>query len=102
MSTTARKLDRRFGKCRIRGCKYRRVVDGSTVNGLPIFYRGGNEDELRSIGAWCPEHDTFLDWNQLTGRTRPDKECNGVCMGAVGPSCDCACGGENHGMNHVA
>ena len=29
------------------------------------------------------------------------KECGGVCMGAVGSSCDCKCGGENHGKNHA-
>ncbi len=26
-----------------------------------------------------------------------DIPCNGACMGAVGPACSCACGGENHG-----
>ena len=29
------------------------------------------------------------------------KECNAVCMGAVGPSCDCKCGGENHSSSHA-
>lgn len=23
--------------------------------------------------------------------------CNARCMGAVGPACECSCGGENHG-----
>jgi hypothetical protein len=26
-----------------------------------------------------------------------DKVCNSRCMGAVGPACECSCGGENHG-----
>lgn len=30
----------------------------------------------------------------LTGLECP---CDGRCTGAVGPSCDCQCGGENHG-----
>lgn len=29
------------------------------------------------------------------------KVCNGVCMGATGPSCSCSCGGENHGAARV-
>lgn len=27
--------------------------------------------------------------------------CDGKCTGAVGPSCDCQCGGENHGTGRV-
>jgi hypothetical protein len=99
--SNATKLDRRFGRCTVKGCKTRRVVDGSTVAGVLIYYRGGNEAELATIGAWCTEHNRHLDWTQLVGRVKPERECNGVCMGAVGPSCDCACGGENHGKNHV-
>ena len=30
-----------------------------------------------------------------------ERACNGVCMGAQGPSCSCSCGGENHGSRHV-
>jgi hypothetical protein len=30
------------------------------------------------------------------------RACNGVCMGSTGPSCDCSCGGRNHGKNHAA
>lgn len=97
----ATKLNRNFGKCRIRGCKTRRIVEGSFIDGKLIHYRGDNEAELRSIGVWCDEHNTFLKFEPLRGRFNADKECNGVCMGAVGPSCDCSCGGENHGRNHI-
>jgi hypothetical protein len=95
------KLERRFGRCPVKGCKYHRVVEGSYVNGVLIHYNGINRNDLRSIGAWCEEHNKHLTWNQLKGRTSSGKECNGVCMGAVGPSCDCSCGGENHGKNHI-
>ena len=27
--------------------------------------------------------------------------CDGRCTGAIGPSCDCQCGGENHGTGAV-
>lgn len=29
------------------------------------------------------------------------KPCGARCMGAVGPSCDCSCGGRNHGGRHL-
>jgi hypothetical protein len=34
---------------------------------------------------------------------RPSYEvpCDGRCTGAVGPSCDCQCGGANHGSGRV-
>jgi hypothetical protein len=35
---------------------------------------------------------------QLQAR-RNLEPCNGVCMGARGPRCDCSCGGENHGAS---
>jgi hypothetical protein len=99
----ATKIERHFGKCRIQGCKTRRVVASPFIdNGREVIYYGGhNEKPLREAGLWCDEHNTFLKFDQLKGKLNRDKECNAVCMAGVGPSCDCACGGENHGKNHV-
>lgn len=36
----------------------------------------------------------------LYGRMVEEKVCDGRCMGATGPSCDCSCGGMNHGAGH--
>ncbi|QHB37749.1 hypothetical protein I5G63_gp008 [Mycobacterium phage Imvubu] len=97
------KLDRYFGRCTTRGCKTRRVIDGAPylANGMPIFYGGYNGDALVAAGLFCTEHTRHLTWNQLEATLAPEKVCNGVCMGAVGASCDCSCGGENHGKNHA-
>lgn len=27
--------------------------------------------------------------------------CNAKCMGAIGPSCECSCGGKNHGAGFI-
>lgn len=102
----ARKLDRRFGKCPVSGCKTRHVFDGEPYIGegwdaVSIIYGGSNGPQLVAAGLFCTEHNKHLQWTQLQGRVNPDKECNGVCMAATGPSCDCACGGENHGRNHI-
>lgn len=34
-------------------------------------------------------------------RTEYQCACDGRCTGATGPSCDCQCGGENHGTGRV-
>lgn len=96
------KLDRYFGKCRVAGCKTRRVVSSAYLpGGDVIFYGGHNEAALKAAGLWCNEHPLgFLKFNQLQGRVNDEKVCDARCMGAVGPSCDCACGGENHGRNN--
>ena len=36
----------------------------------------------------------------IYGRFVKEKVCDGRCMSAIGPSCDCSCGGTNHGAGH--
>jgi len=38
-----------------------------------------------------------LNWKRLPEPTK----CDGRCMNATGHNCDCQCGGENHGRNHL-
>jgi len=38
---------------------------------------------------------------RINGRTT-DHECDARCMAATGHSCECSCGGANHGAAHVA
>jgi hypothetical protein len=47
----------------------------------------------------CPQHGRYrLEalWGQVS-----DHRCYAACMGAVGPSCECSCGGANHGAWHA-
>jgi hypothetical protein len=46
--------------------------------------------------APCPDCHKFRDLQRLYG-TVSKMECHGACMGAYGKTCDCACGGINHG-----
>lgn len=113
---TAPATARHFGRCLAAGCKHRHVIDveldhtgtpvlrdPDTGEGLNFFdaarfrYRG--HADLRIL---CPDHRVFLSWTALTATHNPEKVCNGRCMGATGPSCDCSCGGENHGSAHLA
>ena len=38
----------------------------------------------------------------VIGKFRADKKCNGFCLAATGHSCECSCGGKNHGAGHSA
>jgi len=50
----------------------------------------------------CPQGcRTAVDAKPIKARIT-EKECDGRCTGAVGPACDCKCGGENHGGGHAA
>ena len=31
----------------------------------------------------------------------PDQKCGGKCVNAIGPSCECSCGGKNHGAGYT-
>lgn len=37
----------------------------------------------------------------LSKQTGVQPACDGKCIGATGPNCDCKCGGENHGSGKV-
>lgn len=94
MATTAARsrTTRYFGKCRIAGCKTRIVAQINT------------NDYVREIARHqCTSHpgELMVTWSPLKGTVNPAKECNGRCMASKGPSCDCACGGENHGSSHA-
>jgi hypothetical protein len=89
MTTT--RTTRYFGKCRVAGCKTRIVAE---IN---------RNDYSREIAQHtCPGHPGTLTvaWSPLKGTVNTEKECTGRCMASKGPSCDCACGGDNHGSNH--
>lgn len=36
----------------------------------------------------------------VTGKVNPDIKCNARCRNATGHTCECSCGGKNHGGNH--
>lgn len=53
------------------------------------------------IGVECPKcKGAQMSFNAVEG-TVTDKPCGGRCMASKGPTCECACGGENHGKNHA-
>lgn len=114
---------RYFGRCTVKGCKHRRVIDatlsraklfpgpdGGTLTVLddngrdwPLHDIGGSEQlaVFRAAGLVCPEHGSRVDFRRGRFTFNPDKVCNSKCMGATGPACDCSCRGANHGGKHL-
>ena len=77
-----------IARCYAKGCgAVRRIERGTQVemwNGKPhIICACGSATVVKAI----------------SGRTT-DTACSDKCSAAKGPSCECACGGENHGKNH--
>lgn len=86
MTTTT--ATRYFGRCEFGQCKHRGVTETLIDNRWP--------------DGPCPSHgNRFMVWRPLKATYNITKECNGRCMGAIGPACDCSCGGDNHGTNSL-
>jgi len=52
-------------------------------------------------GYPCPGCGAELHAKPLKGRVT-EEPCGAKCLAAKGPTCDCSCGGKNHGAGHVA
>jgi len=44
----------------------------------------------------------YFEHRQIDGRYVADKKCDGRCLSATGHTCECSCGGKNHGMGAAA
>jgi hypothetical protein len=49
----------------------------------------------------CPECTTSVKLERLYGTLVTDIACNSACQGAIGPVCECSCGGGNHSAGFV-
>ena len=59
-------------------------------------------DELRTCGDYCPTCKTQpVTHSVIVGRVVDTITCGGRCTSAKSGSCDCSCGGENHGSDYA-
>lgn len=49
----------------------------------------------------CVKHRRPIGFAEIRGHFSASKKCDARCTGAVGPSCDCQCRGQNHGGRHA-
>lgn len=82
-NTALRYGDRSLGRCL--NCKHTMAYDAGT---------GGRPTKCASCGS------NSLKWQWVSGRVTSTK-CGSRCTSAVGPSCDCECGGHNHGISFL-
>ena len=47
----------------------------------------------------CPQCARRMTWNFLQGYKVDSVPCDARCTGARGHTCECSCGGKNHGMD---
>lgn len=83
------------------------IIDGSDLTGLYIGRCPSCKrvNTRRSPRPWySPEN--FTCECKRVHKVRPvvgtvsRTECGPRCTSAIGPACDCKCGGENHGSAH--
>lgn len=54
----------------------------------------------RNAGFTCIGCGRYFKVEQVRGR-RTGHECGARCMASKGPTCECACGGKNHGGSYA-
>lgn len=54
---------------------------------------------VEAAGWICTDHDRFMITVEVKGIVNAEKPCTAACRGAIGPNCECVCGGEGHGSN---
>jgi len=86
---TVPEVDPRFGSRR-NALKFGEAVE--------LALHGCHWSGCFTVCAGCGER---FQLRRLLGKVVADKACGGRCMSATGPSCECACGGANHGANHA-
>jgi|GEM_PF-4185973 len=50
----------------------------------------------------CKACGTAVHANRVRGVYSPEHVCSDRCLSATGLSCECSCGGKNHGAGHAA
>lgn len=103
-----------IGRCPIKGCKtiirltvpmmgYDEVRNPHTpqqwthTRWQPL---AGRYYSVHSEGLHCIFHRRQLSWKPIDGKYSEKHVCDSRCMNAVGPNCECSCGGANHGAGH--
>lgn len=117
MNATTVAPARFIGRCKRKGCTYRKAVDVPRMRVEEIDRRFGHRYSRlvyqrpdggrteRPFDSWlwkvcCPDHEGATRWEVVRGEVT-DHACDGRCMNAIGPSCECSCGGANHGGRYL-
>lgn len=73
------------------------AFNGRPVSRSRVLTGGVREANGRTLVSCCG---TSVEVKPIRG-TVTDKPCGTRCTSAIGPSCDCDCGGERHAIDHT-
>lgn len=71
----------------------------TTISWAPTL---GSFYSTYSEGLHCIHHKRSLHWKPINGRFSEKHTCDARCLNAIGPNCECSCGGKNHGAGYSA
>ena len=105
MNTTEEtKIENKIGRCPVKGCKcimsvlvpMKKVI--RTRGPFRIQYVAFESGNL-PFGSWiyCIAHRREIIFRTVKGTLNEAHTCDARCLCAVGGSCECSCGGANHG-----
>lgn len=91
------------GRCRACGTKHSRKQVALVDDGTDRYVE--TVEDLLPVGGLghpiltcsCGKR---LYLKRVVGKTNTAIECDARCMSAIGHTCECACGGLNHGASH--
>lgn len=78
-----------IGRCAVKGCNH--IIRKS-------LYEIQNAPEQWNDFR-CTTHPKYpIQYKELKGTFNPEHKCDDRCTHAKGHTCDCSCGGANHGI----
>lgn len=97
-------MRRAIFRCRNKACKHVWAFDypNKTSWGYTRSGERFSKSPADDLQAGCPKcGHKAPKYAVVKGRYNPDHRCDPRCENAVGPSCDCSCGGKNHGRGYL-
>lgn len=98
---------RYFGKCLFKQCRKVFVRDFPVIGGnrLPVVISFEGWDTIFSASLAgklrCECGHRVSNWKPLKAKLSSKHECGAKCLTSKGPSCECSCGGKNHGAGYL-
>lgn len=107
---SAPETKRTICRCMVKGCKYAKAFDvmarekriSTRYNTFLTREACGSALMALANDQRCPEHPRhMMRVRVVEGKYNADHVCDSRCTGAIGHTCECSCGGENHGMDFL-
>ena len=86
------------GTCKVQWAETGEYATLAATHDCRVTYLASHPLERSPAASLCTPGNHY-SVKAIKGTYRPDVTCDSRCTGAKGASCDCSCGGENHGAN---